>query len=171
IGEAFSYNTGKKMAKFSEEEIIAHINENFSGKRIMVLAPLVRGRKGHYRELFEQLRKQGYIKVRVDGEVMDMKERMQLDRYKIHEIELVVDRLIVQEDAKARLSQSVQKALQMGKELMFVLDADTNKLSQYSRQLMCADTGISYDEPSPNTFSFTSPYGACPKCKGLESVD
>ncbi len=170
IGEAFSYNTGKKMAKFSEEEIIAHINENFSGKRIMVLAPLVRGRKGHYRELFEQLRKQGYIKVRVDGEVMDMKERMQLDRYKIHEIELVVDRLIVQEDAKARLSQSVQKALQMGKELMFVLDADTNKLSQYSRQLMCADTGISYEEPSPNTFSFNSPYGACPKCKGLGSV-
>ena len=170
IGEAFSYNTGKKMAKFSEEEIIAHINENFSGKRIMVLAPLVRGRKGHYRELFEQLRKQGYIKVRVDGEVMDMKERMQLDRYKIHEIELVVDRFFVQEDAKARLSQSVQKALQMGKELMFVLDADTNKLSQYSRQLMCADTGISYEEPSPNTFSFNSPYGACPKCKGLGSV-
>lgn len=170
IGEAFSYNTGKKMAKFSEEEIIANINDNFAGKRIMVLAPLVRGRKGHYRELFEQLRKQGYIKVRVDGEVMDMKERMQLDRYKIHEIELVVDRLIVQEDAKARLSQSVQKALQMGKELMFVLDADTNKLTQYSKQLMCTDTGISYEEPSPNTFSFNSPYGACPKCKGLGSV-
>ena len=158
------------MAKFSEEEIVANINQNFADKRIMVLAPLVRGRKGHYRELFEQLRKQGYIKVRVDGEVMDMKERMQLDRYKIHEIELVVDRLIVQEDAKARLSQSVQKALQMGKELMFVLDADTNKLSQYSKQLMCADTGISYEEPSPNTFSFNSPYGACPKCKGLGSV-
>jgi len=170
IGEAFSYNTGKSMAKFSEEEIIANINENFVGKRVMILAPLVRGRKGHYRELFEQLRKQGYIKVRVDGEVMDMKERMQLDRYKIHEIELVVDRLIVQEDAKARLSQSVQKALQMGKELMFVLDADTNKLSQYSKQLMCADTGISYEEPSPNTFSFNSPYGACPKCKGLGNV-
>lgn len=170
IGEAFSYNTGKSMAKFSEEEIIVNIHENFSGKRIMILAPLVRGRKGHYRELFEQLRKQGYLKVRVDGEVMDMKERMQLDRYKIHEIELVVDRLIVQEDAKARLSQSVQKALQMGKELLFVLDADTQKLSQYSKQLMCADTGISYEEPSPNTFSFNSPYGACPKCKGLGSV-
>jgi excinuclease ABC subunit A len=170
IGEAFSYNTGKKMTKFSEDEIISHIFENFNSKKIILLAPLVRGRKGHYRELFEQLRKQGYLKVRVDGEITDLKERMQLDRYKIHEIELVVDRLIVQPDAKARLSQSVQKTLQMGKELMFVLDADKNTLAQYSKQLMCADTGISYEEPSPNTFSFNSPYGACPKCKGLGSI-
>jgi excinuclease ABC subunit A len=158
------------MTKFSEDEIISHIFENFNGKKIILLAPLVRGRKGHYRELFEQLRKQGYLKVRVDGEITDLKERMQLDRYKIHEIELVVDRLIVQQDAKARLSQSVQKTLQMGKELMFVLDADKNTLAQYSKQLMCADTGISYEEPSPNTFSFNSPYGACPKCKGLGSI-
>jgi excinuclease ABC subunit A len=170
VAEAYSYNTGKKMAKFSEEEIIAHIQEHFDKNKIILLAPVVRGRKGHYRELFEQLRKQGYLKVRVDGEILDLKERMQLDRYKIHDIELVVDRLIVQPDAKARLSQSVQKSLQMGKELMFVLDADTNKLSQYSRQLMCADTGLSYEEPSPNTFSFNSPYGACPKCKGLGSI-
>lgn len=170
IAEAFSYNTGKKMTKFTEEEIISHIYDHFTNKKIILLAPIVRGRKGHYRELFEQLRKQGYLKVRVDGEIVDLKERMQLDRYKIHEIELVVDRLIVQGDAKTRLSQSVQKSLQMGKELMFVLDADKNTVSQYSKQLMCADTGISYEEPSPNTFSFNSPYGACPKCKGLGNI-
>lgn len=170
VAEAYSYNTGKKMAKFSEEEIVAHILQNFSGKKIMLLAPIVRGRKGHYRELFEQLRKQGYLKVRVDGEVMDLKERMQLDRYKIHDIELVVDRLLVQQEGLTRMSQSIQKSLQMGKELMFVADVDKNTISQYSKQLMCADTGISYEEPSPNTFSFNSPYGACPKCKGLGSV-
>lgn len=170
IGEAFSYNTGKKMTKFSEEEIIAHVSEHFQDRKIILLAPVVRGRKGHYRELFEQLRKQGYLKVRVDGEIMDLKERMQLDRYKIHDIELVVDRLIVQDDAKARLSQSIQKTLLAGKDLMFVLDADKNHVAQYSKQLMCADTGISYEEPSPNTFSFNSPYGACPRCKGLGSV-
>src|SRR5205814_6164169 len=127
VGEAFSYNTGKKMARFSEDEIVAHIRENFAGKRIILLAPIVRGRKGHYRELFEQLRKQGYLKVRVDGEVTDLKERMQVDRYKIHDIELVVDRLLVPKDgtggdAQARLSQSIQKSLQMGKDLMFVAD-------------------------------------------------
>lgn len=170
VAEAYSYNTGKKMTKFSEEEIVAHIREHFAGKKIMLLAPIVRGRKGHYRELFEQLRKQGYLKVRVDGEVADLKERMQVDRYKIHDIELVVDRLLVHTDGHARLSQSIQKALQMGKELLFVMDVDKNTISQYSKQLMCVDTGISYEEPSPNTFSFNSPYGACPKCKGLGSI-
>ena len=170
VAEAFSYNTGKKMAKFSEEEIVAHIVQNFAGKKILLLAPIVRGRKGHYRELFEQLRKQGYLKVRIDGEVTDLKERMQLDRYKIHDIELVVDRLAVQKEGESRLGQSVQKALQMGKDLLFVADADKNTISQYSRTLMCLDTGISYEEPSPNTFSFNSPYGACPKCKGLGNV-
>ncbi|MBA3828237.1 MAG: excinuclease ABC subunit UvrA [Taibaiella sp.] len=170
VGEAFSYNTGKKMSKFSEEEIVTHIQQHYEGKKIAILAPIVRGRKGHYRELFEQLRKQGYLKVRVDGEVMDLKERMQLDRYKIHDIELVVDRLLVQGDAQGRMSQSTQKALQMGKDLLFILDTDRNALSQFSKQLMCADTSISYEEPSPNTFSFNSPYGACPKCKGLGSV-
>ena len=170
VADAYSYNTGKKMTKFSEEEIIAHIQDNFMGKKIMLLAPVVRGRKGHYRELFEQLRKQGYLKVRVDGEVVELKERMQLDRYKIHDIELVIDRLLVGPDAKARMSESVQKSLQMGKDLMFVGENDKNTVVQYSRSLMCADTGISYEEPSPNTFSFNSPYGACPKCKGLGSV-
>lgn len=170
VAEAYSYNTGKKMAKFSEEEIVEHLRENFEAKKIALLAPIVRGRKGHYRELFEQLRKQGYVKVRIDGEITDLKERMQLDRYKIHEIELVIDRLLVAKEAQARLSQSIQKSLQMGKDLMFVLDVDKNSIVQYSKQLMCADTGISYEEPSPNTFSFNSPYGACPKCKGLGSI-
>lgn len=170
VAEAYSYNTGKKMVKFSEEEIVAHIQQHFTGKKIILLAPVVRGRKGHYRELFEQLRKQGYLKVRVDGEVTDLKERMQVDRYKIHDIELVVDRLLVQPDGHTRLSQSVQKSLQMGKGLMFISDTDTNAIVQYSKTLMCIDTGISYEEPSPNTFSFNSPYGACPKCKGLGNV-
>lgn len=169
-GEAYSYNTGKKMTRFSEEEIVTHVQEHFEEKKVVLLAPIVRGRKGHYRELFEQFRKQGYLRVRIDGEIKELKERMQVDRYKIHDIELVVDRLIVQKDAKARLSQSIQKSLQLGKELLFVLDIDENEVKQYSRQLMCADTGISYEEPSPNTFSFNSPYGACPKCKGLGSV-
>lgn len=170
VAEAYSYNTGKKMTKFSEDEIVEHVQQNFDGRKIVLLAPIVRGRKGHYRELFEQLRKQGYLKVRVDGEIVEMKERMQLDRYKIHDIELVIDRLIVQPDAMARLSQSIQKSLQTGKDLMFLLDSDKNTVTQYSKQLMCAETGLSYEEPSPNTFSFNSPYGACPKCKGLGSV-
>lgn len=170
VGEAYSYNTGKKMEKFSEEEIVKSIHDKYEGKKIAILAPIVRGRKGHYRELFEQLRKQGYLKVRVDGEITDLKERMQLDRYKIHDIELVIDRLLVQPDAQARLSQSIQQALQAGKELVFILDVDKDVAVQYSKQLMCADTGISYEEPSPNTFSFNSPYGACPKCKGLGSI-
>lgn len=170
IGVAYSYNSGKRMTRFSEEEILAHLFKNYPKKKLNILAPLVRGRKGHYRELFEQVRKQGYLKVRVDGEIQDLKERMQVDRYKIHDIELVIDRIQVQEDARTRISQSVQKALQMGKGLMFVMDNDTQKVSQYSKQLMCEDTGLSYEEPSPNTFSFNSPYGACPRCKGLGTI-
>ncbi|HRI25392.1 MAG TPA: excinuclease ABC subunit UvrA [Ferruginibacter sp.] len=170
IGEAYSYNTGKKMVKFSEEEIVGNICERFEGKKISLLAPVVRGRKGHYRELFEDLRKKGYLKVRVDGEVVDLKPRMQVDRYKIHDIELVVDRLALTDDMRVRLSQSVQKTLQLGKDLMFLLLNDTDKVIQYSKQLMCEDTGISYEEPSPNAFSFNSPYGACPVCKGLGNV-
>lgn len=169
-GEAFSYNTGKRMTRFSEEEIMAHIFSNFPKKKLVILAPIIRGRKGHYRELFEQLRKQGYLKVRVDGEILELKERMQVDRYKIHDIELVVDRIQVQDDARVRISQSVQKALTLGKGLMFIMEHDSNKVKQYSRQLMCEETGISYEEPSPNTFSFNSPYGACPRCKGLGTI-
>ncbi|MBP6431240.1 MAG: excinuclease ABC subunit UvrA [Ferruginibacter sp.] len=170
IGEAYSYNTGRRMVKFSEEEITQNIFENFEGQKINILAPLVRGRKGHYRELFEEVRKKGFLKVRVDGEIKDLVPKMQLDRYKIHDIELVVDRLPVTDDMKLRLSQSVQKTLQLGKDLMFVIAENSNKLKQYSKLLMCDETGISYEEPSPNAFSFNSPYGACPTCKGLGNV-
>ena len=170
IGEAHSYNTGKKMVKFSEEEIVDNVFKKFKNKKISILAPLVRGRKGHYRELFEDIRKKGYLKVRVDGEVKDLAPKMQVDRYKIHDIEVVIDRMAVTDDMKTRLSSSVQKALQMGKNLLFILLNDDNRLLQYSKQLMCEDTGISYEEPSPNSFSFNSPYGACPTCKGLGAV-
>lgn len=166
IGDAYSYNTGKRMVKWSEEEIVDNIFQKYKGKKIALLAPLVRGRKGHYRELFEDVRKKGFLKVRIDGEVKDIVPKMQVDRYVIHDIELVVDRLQVTDDLKARLSQSVQQTLKLGKDLMFLL-VDDSKFVQYSKLLMCEDTGISYQEPSPNAFSFNSPYGACPVCKGL----
>ncbi|MGV3658100.1 MAG: excinuclease ABC subunit UvrA [Chitinophagaceae bacterium] len=171
--EAYSYNTGKKMVKWSEDEIVANIFKKFDGYKISLLSPLVRGRKGHYRELFEEMRKKGFLKVRVDGEVKDLVPKMQLDRYKIHDIELVVDRLKVTPDLRVRISQSVQQSLKLGKDLMFVAwesaDGKTGEAA-YSRQLMCEDTGLSYEEPSPNSFSFNSPYGACPTCKGLGQV-
>lgn len=172
--EAYSYNTGKKMVKWSEDEIVNNIYKRFEGAKITILSPLVRGRKGHYRELFEEMRKKGYLKVRVDGEIKDLAPKMQVDRYKIHDIELVVDRLKVAKELRTRISQSVQQALKLGKDLMFVAyEGDTAAKSgeaAYSRQLMCEDTGISYEEPSPNAFSFNSPYGACPTCKGLGQV-
>ncbi|GAC1588531.1 MAG: excinuclease ABC subunit UvrA [Ginsengibacter sp.] len=190
VGEAYSYNTGKKMVKWSEDEIVNNIFKRYPKRKISILAPLVRGRKGHYRELFEDVRKKGFLKVRIDGEIKDLVPKMQVDRYKIHDIELVVDRLQVTEDMKVRLSQSVQKTMQLGKDLMFVsLSAEAKEEStkkgskakvevtengeqiiQFSKQLMCEETGISYEEPSPNSFSFNSPYGACPVCKGLGSV-
>jgi len=170
IGEAYSYNTGKKMVKWSEEEIVENIYTRFSGKKIVVLAPLIRGRKGHYRELFEEVRKKGFLKIRIDGEIKDLVPKMQVDRYKIHDIELVVDRLAADPEQKVRVSESVQKALQLGNGLLFLLLNDEQKLVQYSRQLMCEESGISYEEPSPNAFSFNSPYGACPVCKGLGNV-
>jgi excinuclease ABC subunit A len=171
--EAYSYNTGKKMVRWSEDEIVNNIFKRFDGCKITLLAPLVRGRKGHYRELFEEVRKKGFLKVRMDGEVKDLTPKMQVDRYKIHNIELVVDRLKVTKDMRTRISQSVQQSLKLGKDLMFVLfENDKSKTGEaaYSRQLMCEDTGISYEEPSPNSFSFNSPYGACPTCKGLGQV-
>lgn len=170
IGEAYSYNTGKKMVKFSEEEIVDNIFQKYKQKKITLLAPLIRGRKGHYRELFEDIRKKGFLKVRIDGEVIDLTPKLQVDRYKIHDIEVVIDRLQVTDDMRVRLSQSVQQTLKMGKDLMFLLINDTSKVVQYSKQLMCEETGISYEEPSPNAFSFNSPYGACPVCKGLGNV-
>src|SRR5215217_6884024 len=171
--EAYSYNTGKKMVRWSEDEIVNNIFTRFDGCKISLLAPLVRGRKGHYRELFEEVRKKGFLKVRVDGEIKDLTPKMQVDRYKIHNIELVIDRLKVLREMRTRISQSVQQSLKLGKDLMFVLfENDKGKTGEaaYSRQLMCEDTGISYEEPSPNSFSFNSPYGACPTCKGLGQV-
>lgn len=170
IGEAYSYVTGKKMVKWSEEEIVMNIFKRFAEKKINILAPLVRGRKGHYRELFEEMRKKGFLKVRIDGEIKDLVPKMQVDRYKIHNIELVIDRLSVDDAQKVRISESVQKALQTGNGLMFLLLHDTEEIIQYSRLLMCEESGISYEEPSPNAFSFNSPYGACPTCKGLGNV-
>ena len=176
--DAYSYNTGKKMVKWSEDEIVNNIFKRFNNKKISLLAPLVRGRKGHYRELFEEMRKKGFVKVRIDGEIKDLVPKMQVDRYKIHDIELVVDRLKVTQEFRTRISQSVQQSLKMGKDLMFVaLEGEEGAKAAakgapvaYSRQLMCEDTGISYEEPSPNAFSFNSPYGACPTCKGLGQV-
>ena len=170
IGEAYSYETGKKMVRFSEEEIIANLFERFSGDAITLLAPVVRGRKGHYRELFEEIRKKGFLKVRVDGEILDLKPKMQVDRYKIHDIEVVIDRLPVNDSMKVRISQSVQQSLKMGKDLLFLLVNNSGKVIQYSKQLMCETTGLSYEEPSPNSFSFNSPYGACENCKGLGTI-
>ncbi len=170
IGEAYSYNTGKKMVKFTEEEIVASITEKYANKKIVLLAPLVRGRKGHYRELFEEVRKKGFLKVRIDGDIVDLTPKLQVDRYKIHDIELVVDRLQVTPDDKVRLSQSVQQTLKLGKDLLFMMVHESNKVVQYAKQLMCEETGLSYETPSPNAFSFNSPYGACPSCKGLGNV-
>lgn len=167
IGEAYSYVTGKKMVRYTEEQIIDFILEKYNGKKIAILAPVVRGRKGHYRELFDTVRKQGYTKVRIDGEVEDLVPRMQVDRYKTHDIEVVIDRIKVSEDKRSRLTTSLQTALRMGNDLIMVLDVNADSVHPFSKQLMCPVSGISYEEPSPNTFSFNSPYGACPTCKGL----
>ena len=168
--EAYSYVTGKKMVQYSEKAIIKNIEEKFKGQKIAVLAPLVRGRKGHYRELFEQTRKQGYLKVRVDGEYVEVSPKLKLDRYKIHDIELVVDRMKVDKSNTQRLRKAIEKALQMGKDLLFVDDFSDSAPSVYSKALMCPESGISYETPSPNTFSFNSPYGACPTCSGLGTI-
>jgi excinuclease ABC subunit A len=167
-GEAYSFNTGKKMVRYSEDEMIEHILTHFDQQKIVLLAPIIKGRKGHYRELFEQLRKQGYVRVRVDGEILELKEKMQVDRYKIHDIEIVIDRFTVNQDVRQRLNESLQVGLKQGNDQVLIVHHDKpNEVQLLSKQLMCAETGISYDEPSPNSFSFNSPYGACPQCKGL----
>ncbi|MBK9330557.1 MAG: excinuclease ABC subunit UvrA [Sphingobacteriales bacterium] len=167
IGDAYSFNTGEKMVRFSEEQIIDDILHKFQDKKIAILAPLVRGRKGHYRELFEDIRKQGYLRVRVDGETQEIHPKMQVDRYKIHDIEVVIDRIRVDKKEVQRLRESINKALKEGKGLLFIENLENGKITTYSKTLMCPTTGISYEEPSPNTFSFNSPYGACPHCKGM----
>ncbi|MDD2412244.1 MAG: excinuclease ABC subunit UvrA, partial [Bacteroidales bacterium] len=168
--DAYSYETGELMQKFSEKQIFERIISTYQDKEISILAPLVMGRKGHYRELFEQIRKQGFVKVRVDGEVKEITLKMQVERYKIHDIEIVIDQIKINDSANARLNSSLQTAMKHGKGMMQVLDHETNKIRNFSRFLMCPTTGISYPEPEPNLFSFNSPYGACPKCNGLGKV-
>ena len=170
IGEAYSYNTGEKMVRYTEEQITDLILKEFDGKRINILAPAVRGRKGHYRELFEHIRQAGFTRVRVDGEMREIEFGMMVDRYKTHDIEIVVDRIEVHEDSLSRIKKSVQTAFRYGKGLLMVLDNDTQQLRYFSRLLMCPTTGLSYEDPEPNTFSFNSPYGACPKCNGLGEI-
>ncbi len=170
IGEAYSYNTGEKMVRYTEEQITDLILNEFSGKRINILAPAVRGRKGHYRELFEHIRQAGFTRVRVDGVMREIEFGMMVDRYKTHDIEIVVDRIEVHEDSLTRIKKSVKTAFRYGKGLLMVLDNDTQQLRYFSRLLMCPTTGLSYEDPEPNTFSFNSPYGACPKCNGLGEI-
>ena len=170
IGEAYSYNTGERMVRYTEEQITDLILKEFDGKRINILAPAIRGRKGHYRELFEHIRQAGFTRVRVDGVMREIEFGMMVDRYKTHDIEIVVDRIEVHEDSLTRVKKSVQTAFRYGKGLLMVLDNDSQQLRYFSRLLMCPTTGLSYEDPEPNTFSFNSPYGACPKCNGLGEI-
>ena len=172
IADAYSYNTGELMIKMSEDQIFDTALKKFDGKLISILAPVVKGRKGHYRELFEQIRKQGYLKVRIDGVLVEISPKMQVDRYKIHDIEIVVDSIEVKEINKKRLRESLQSAMKQSRGIIKILDHDEvgQPAFNYSKFLMCPTTGISYDEPQPNTFSFNSPYGSCEKCDGLGYV-
>ncbi len=169
--DAYSYNTGEKMVKYTTEKILSLIQNNFSGKKVMIMAPLVHNRKGHYKELFEQIRKKGYLYARVDGEVVELNHGFKVDRYKNHSIEMVIDRIKVSEKDAKRLSDSVALAMKNGKGIMMILDVETQDAKFYSQKLMCPTTGISYNEPAPHSFSFNSPQGACHKCKGLGTID
>lgn len=168
--DAYSPVTGQKLIRYTEEQIIHQIIEDFNGKDIIILAPLIKGRKGHYRELFEQYRKQGFLKVRIDSELKEITFGMQLDRYKVHDIELVIDRVTVSEKSAQRIKSSVQTALKQGKGTLLILDTAVNQIRYLSKKLMDPATGTAFDEPEPNTFSFNSPYGACPTCNGLGTI-
>jgi len=170
-GEAFSYVTGEKMVKYSEEQIVDLILKEYEGKKTFLLAPLVRGRKGHYKELFEQVRRKGYLHVRIDGEIREATHGLKVDRYKNHDIEVVIDKLLVSEKDRIRLKQSMQKAMQQGNGIVMILEKDKEEARYFSKMLMCPTSGISYDEPAPHNFSFNSPHGACPRCKGLGYVN
>ena len=170
-GVAYSYLSGEKMVKYTEEKILELIRQEYQGKRIYLLSPLVKSRKGHYKELFENVRKKGYLYVRVDGEVREVMHGMRLDRYKNHDIEVVIDKIVVSDKDENRLKQSVATAMQQGDGLMMILDAGTNEVRHYSKRLMCPVTGIAYKEPAPHNFSFNSPQGACHRCKGLGYVN
>ncbi|MDR2038195.1 MAG: excinuclease ABC subunit UvrA [Bacteroidales bacterium] len=168
--DAYSMNTGELMVKYTDDQIIDLIIERFSGRPIYILAPMVKGRKGHYKELFEQIRKRGFLYARIDGEVRELKQGLKVDRYKLHYIETVVDKLVVDTNDRKRLKASVQTAMKAGKGVILVMDKDTGENRYYSRQLMCPTTGLSYNEPAPHTFSFNSPQGACPRCNGLGEI-
>ena len=170
-GKAYSYMTGEPMVKYTEEKVIEMILHDYAGRKILILAPLVRGRKGHYRELFESMRRKGYLHVRIDGEVQEIVPGMKLDRYKSHDIEVVIDRLAVKGTPDERLKKSVQTAMKQGEGLLIIMDYETGAIKHFSRRLMCPTTGISYSDPAPNTFSFNSPQGACPRCKGLGYIN
>ena len=170
-GEAYSYLSGEKMVRYTEEKIISLIMDLYQNKKTYILAPLVRNRKGHYKDLFEQVRRKGYLTVRIDGELREITHGMKLDRYKNHSIELVIDKLIVDKDDERRLQESVKTAMKQGDGQLIVLDAETQEIRHYSRTLMDPQTGLSYSEPAPHSFSFNSPQGACPKCKGLGYVN
>ena len=177
-GRAYSYMTGEPMVKYTEEKVIEMVTNDYAGKKILILAPVVRGRKGHYRELFESMRRKGYMHVRVDGELQEITRGMKVDRYKTHDIEIVIDRLAVPATTPAtsnvptdRLKKSVQMAMKQGEGLLMIMDYDTKAIKHFSKRLMCPTTGISYSDPAPNTFSFNSPQGTCPRCKGLGYIN
>ena len=170
IGTAYSYVTNEKMVKYSDDQIVDLIIENYSDKKVIVLAPKIRGRKGHYRELFEQILKMGFTKVRIDGEVRDIEQGMKTDRYKIHDIEIVIDRLLISKNDRKRIYNAVTSAMKHGAKSMMIMDFETNEIRHFSRTLMCPSSGISYPDPEPNLFSFNSPYGACKNCNGLGEV-
>ena len=170
-GEAYSYLTGEKMVKYTEEQILELILEKYIGKKIYILAPVVRNRKGHYKELFEQIRKKGYLSVRVDGEIKEILPGMRVDRYKNHSIEILIDKLIVSNKFEDKLKASVRTAMKQGAGLIMIQDVESDEARHYSKQLMCPTTGLSYSEPAPHNFSFNSPQGACPRCKGIGTVD
>ena len=170
-GKAYSYMTGEPMVKYTEEKVIEMVTHDYAGKKILILAPVVRSRKGHYRELFESMRRKGYLHVRVDGEVLEITRGMKVDRYKNHDIEVVIDRMAVKDTIDDRLKKSVQMAMKQGEGLLMIMDYETGAVKHFSKRLMCPTTGISYSDPAPNTFSFNSPQGACPRCKGLGYIN
>lgn len=170
-GEAFSYITGEKMVKYTEEQLLALILEKYIGRKIYILAPVVRNRKGHYKELFEQIRKRGFLNVRVDGEIKEILPGMRVDRYKNHDIEILIDKLAVSNKFEEKLKASIRTAMKQGSGLILIQDVETGEIRHYSKSLMCPTTGISYSEPAPHNFSFNSPQGACPRCKGIGTVD
>ena len=169
-GKAYSYMTGEPMVKYTEERVLEMIQSDYAGHKIFILAPLVRSRKGHYRELFEAMRRKGYLTMRVDGEIVEIRQGMKVDRYKNHDIEVVIDKMKVEGESE-RLKKSIQTAMKQGEGLIMILDKDSNEVKYFSKRLMCPTSGIAYSDPAPNNFSFNSPQGACPRCKGLGIIN